>query len=236
MTRQERRQDRLLTALAEHMKLPLMQIARRAELSKLIKDQEQALEDIEQIATGSLKLIDSYLLSILLARAQDQLQLEPVSISAVMNDAAHSLSKIAKQYQCDLELHLAGKYEPIMAHRDGLEAAITSLGFVFIEAQSAQVHERQPVVKLAAHRSRHGIVAGTFADADDLGSDVYRRALGLYGRARQPLNQLTSATGAGVFVADSLLNSMSTRLRVARHQNLTGLAATFLPSKQMVLV
>jgi hypothetical protein len=232
----DRKQDRLLSSMAEHMKLPLLQIARRAELGKLINDSQDALNDIEQIANGSLKLIDSYLLSIVLAKAQNNLHLEPVSISAVMNDVAHALSKLAKQYQCDLELHIAGKYEPIMAHREGLEAAITSLGFVFIEAQNAQSHERQPVVKLAAHRSRQGIVAGTFADTEDLGTDVYRRALGLYGRARQPLNQLTSATGAGVFVADSLLASMSTKLRVARHQKLTGLAATFMPSHQMSLV
>jgi len=123
-----------------------------------------------------------------------------------------------------------------MAHKAGLEAALTSLGFVFIEAQAAQAHERQPIIKLAAHRSRAGIVTGMFADTQDLGADMFRRARGLYGRARQPLNQLTAASGAGVFVADSLITSMSAKLRIARHQNLTGLAATFLPSQQMSIV
>ncbi len=236
MRQTERTEEKLLNALAEHLKLPLLQIAQRAELSRLVQDTPAAIADIEQLAASSIKLIDNYLLSLSLARAQDYLKLEPVSVAAVMHDAAHELSNLAKQYQCGLELHLSGRYEPVMAHRAALEAALTSLGYVFIEAQSTRPRTRQPIVKLAAHRSRSGIVAGAFADTQDLGSDMYRRARGLYGRARQPLNSLTATTGAGVFVADNLFKTMSAHLRVARHQNLTGLAATFLTSQQMVLV
>jgi APA family basic amino acid/polyamine antiporter len=42
--------------------------------------------------------------------------------------------------------------------------------------------------------------------------------------------------GAGIFVADSFLASMSAKLRVAHHQKLTGLAATLTASQQLVLV
>ncbi len=228
--------ERLLNALAEQMKLPLLQIARRAELARDEIDTAQALETIELAADNALKLLDYYLLSTKLAQAQPYLQLEPVSISSVLNDTAHELSRLAKQHNCELELHLAGKYEPVMAHKAGLEAALTSLGYVFIESQSGQTTGQRSLIKLAAHRSRSGIVAGMFANLDGLGASMYKRAQQLYGHARQPLVQLTSSTGAGVFVAESLLSSMSVHMHVARHQKLTGLAATFAPSRQTTLV
>jgi hypothetical protein len=228
--------ERLLQVLAEQMKLPLLQIARRAELGKLNGESETSLSSIELTADGALQLIDSYLLSLKLARAQASLELEPVSLSAVLSQTAHQLDKLAKQYNCELELHLSGRYEPIMAHRAGLEAALTSLGYVFIEAQSSAPHKTRPILKLAAHRGKAGIVAGMFADLEGLSAEMYRRGRSLFGHGRQPLTQLTASSGAGIFVADSLLASMQARLRIAHHQKLTGLAATFNSSNQLRLV
>ncbi len=231
------KQERLLDVLAEQMKLPLMQIARLAELGQLTDEKVNSLTDIELTADAALRLVDSYLLSTKLVRAQNYLQLEPVSVSAVLNDSAHQLNKLAKQHDCELQLHLAGRYEPVMAHRAGLEAALTSLGYAFIEARSSSEHQKSPIIKLAAHRGKKGIVAGLFTGTDDgLSSTLYRRGRGLYGHARQPLNSLTASSGAGIFVADSLLSSMSAKLRVAHHQKLTGLAATLAASQQMALI
>lgn len=227
---------RLLQALTEQIKLPLLQIAQRAELARLDGQPLDHLDSIGLTASGALKLLDNYLLSIRLGTALSDLELEPVSLAAVLNETAHELSKVAKQHQCDLELHLSGKYEPVLANREGLAAALTSLGLVFIEAQSGGAHEHRPVVKLAAHRGKRGIVAGTFADTEGLSKAMYQRARGIYGQAHQPLTGLTAASGAGVFVAESILSSMSTHLQVARHQKLSGLAATFLPSRQLELV
>ncbi len=232
--------ERLLYILAEQMRVPLMQIARRIELCKLTDTTEASLSSIELTAESALKLIDNYLLSIKLSRKPNELELEPISVAAVLNDTAHQLSKLAKQHNCELELHVAGKYEPIMAHRAGLQAALSSLGFVFIEAQNTEHQtiepEYKPKVRLAAHRSRAGIVTGMFSNFEELNTPSYNQAHSLYGIANQPLNKLTASNGAGVFVADQILSSMAAKLRVARHQKLTGLAATFLPSHQMVLV
>jgi phytoene/squalene synthetase len=65
---------------------------------------------------------------------------------------------------------------------------------------------------------------------------MYRRAHELYGHARQALPELAVSSGVGVFVADSLLNTMSAKLRVAHHQTLSGLAVTLQPSRQLSLV
>jgi hypothetical protein len=231
-------QNRLLQALAEQLKMPLMQIARQAELAKLTGQPQDAMQVIELTADNALQLLDNYLLSIELARRQAlHIEMEPVSVSAVLNDSAHELYKLAAQYGCELELDLAGRYEPIIANRTGLQAALTSLGHVFIEAGAQRSeHRYRPVIKLAAHRGKQGIVAGAFADVEGLSNDMFRRSRQLYGRTRQPLTGLTAASGAGVFVAESLMSSMSAHLRIARHHKLSGLAATFASSQQMSLV
>ncbi len=225
--------ERLLQALAEQLKTPVLHIARRAEFSADEVMRKQVLQSIEETASLALKLIDSYLLSTHLS--QTVLPLEPVSLSAVLHDTLEQLQPIARQYDCELELVLAGKYGPVMAHREGLKAALLSLGHVFIEA-GQQTMSRRRVVRLAVHKSRFGIVAGVFSDQNDLSTNVFSRAKALYGRVRQPLNSFTSSSGAGIFVADSLLEAMDAPLRVASHQKNTGLAATFMPSSQLSLV
>ncbi|HLB66396.1 MAG TPA: hypothetical protein VJJ78_02275 [Candidatus Saccharimonadales bacterium] len=236
LNRRRRASENLLLSLAEHLKLPLLQISQSAELARLTDQPAEQLEAIELTADNALRLLDYYLLSTNLAKQQLAAQLEPVSLSAVLNNVANELYKFAAQYQCKLELSLSGKYEPIMAHRGGLEAALTSLGYVFIEAQGSTNDKQKPLVKLAAHRGKKGLVAGMFAENENLSADMYRRAHGLYGQARQPLTGLTAANGAGVFIAESILDAMSAKLRVARHHNLSGLAATFMPSSQLSMV
>lgn len=225
-------QARLLRALAEQIKLPLMQIARSAELGQLIREPD-ALPAIEYTADMALRLIDSYLLSVQL-RALPTLELEPVSVSAVLQDTTSRLHMLAKQYGCTLDVRLSGKFEPIMAHRESLEAAYMSLGYAFIE--SAPQHDYEHQVVFAAHRSARGLVVGVFGNQPLLTADMFRRAKALYGTARQAFPAVSPTNGAGVFVADALLDNMATSLRTARHHKFNGLAATFLQSKQLQLV
>jgi hypothetical protein len=227
--------QRLFFAIAEQMKQPLMQISRGAELGVLTKDLNH-FKTIEHASDSVLHLLDSYMLSMQLHDSKDMINLVPVSLSAILQDIAHTMQSIAAAHQCDLELHVAGKYGPIMAHPAGLQAALKNIGRVFIDVQSQRIHTRRPVIMLAAHRTRYGITAGMFSDIEGLNTDMLRKARQLYGKARQPLAQLSSTNGAEVFVADSLLDTMSSGLRVARFQKLTGLAATFTPSKQLSLV
>ncbi len=223
--------ERLLVALAEQLKLPLLQIARGAELASL--EEQDTPAAIAQTADVALRLIDGYILSVM--PTQTELALEPVSISAVLQDTAHRLSQFAKQYDCDLTISLGGKYGPVMANRQNLEAAFTMLGYSFIEAQTKENQKRSSVL-LAAHKSTGGMVTGIFGGQDGLTSDMFRRARALYGSARQPLASVSAASSAGIFIADSLLQSMAAPLHMARHHKLSGLASTFIPSQQLQLV
>jgi hypothetical protein len=123
-----------------------------------------------------------------------------------------------------------------MAHREGLEAALTNLGMVLIESQAAMDENKKRPIILAAHRSRNGTVAGIFTEIEGLSPQILKQAKALHGYARQPLNSVLHSSGAGLFVADSILEAMSAHLRVARHHKLSGLAATFLPSQQLSIV
>lgn len=228
-------QAKLFFALTEQLKVPLLQISRSAELAHLSTSKKR-LKDIEDIADATMQLVDSYSLYIQLHEAGHNLRLVPVSLSALLSDTAHKIDKIAASKNCDIELHIAGRYGPIMAHPAGLATAFMNIGQALIDVQTQKTFTKRPIIKLAAHRTKNGISAGLFSDVNGLNNAMFRSAKNLYGISRQPLASISAHNGAGVFIADSLLETMSSGLRVARHQKLTGLAATFTPSQQMALV
>lgn len=220
--------ERLLQTLAEQLKLPLMQIARQAEL-----EGGETNESIRYTADMALQLIDGYLLGTALGR-QQSLELEPVSLSSLLHDTAHKLTPLARDYNCSIEVDLGGKYEPVMAHPASIQAAFTVLGYSLVESRIDNGKKHNLI--LGTHRSRGGLVAGFFTEEPGLTTDAYRRARALYGTARQPMPGVSAAASAGIFLADSILTSMEAPLHNARHRKRAGLAATLLTSKQLQLV
>lgn len=230
--------DRLLLSIAEQLKLPLLHIARQAELDT---QTGHATPDdflrMQLSAEAALRLVDSYLFGLQLSQEQQGLTLEPVSLGSTLVDIAHQLDGFAHLYDVDLELHIEGKYAPVMAHAAGLRAAFLSLGYSLIEAlPSLQTERRRLAVRLAAHRTPHGLVAGLYSEDVLLTAKELRTGQQLYGAVRQPLTGVSSSSGAGVFVADTIFRAMDSRLRIGRHQKLSGFAATLQPSRQLRLV
>jgi hypothetical protein len=226
---------RLLLALAECMKTPLLKASRTAELARMTKDFTK-IEDIEFVSDMGIDLIESYILSLKMQLAGDAMPLESVSLSATLHDVAHTLQKMDTSTSFDIELHIAGKYGPIMAHPKGLQTALLNIGKVLMNTHSEREGKERAILTLAARRTQRGIAAGIFTNIDGLDAKTFARARKLYGSAAQPLPQLTFESGAGIFIADSLLQSMESHLRVSHYKKLTGLAATFLPSQQLSLV
>jgi hypothetical protein len=225
----------LLLSLTEQLKLPLLQIARQAELDSL-SPSDSTIPNIRVTADSALKLIDSYVLGVRLATQEAGFfESESVSISSVLYDAAAELAPLAKAYDIQIDLQLSGKYGPVTANRRGLQAALVSLGFALIEALPA-LETAQLRLQLSAHRCRYGIVAGLYSDAQQLTTDALRQGRQLYGRARQPLTGVAAGSAAGVFVADALLHGMRSQLTVSKHRKLYGLGAVLQPNPQMRLV
>ncbi len=223
----------LLLSVAEQLKTPLLQIARQAEQARLSGQADLAL--IQTTADSALRLLDNYALGVRLALEPEQLAVESVSVSSVLYDAGQQLDALAKNYGVALELNIAGRYGPVLAHRQGLQAALVSLGAALIEALPAQ-ESPQLTLQLATHRSRYGIVAGLYADSRQLSNEALQRGRRLQRQSRQPLPNLTYTSGAGIFVADTILRSMDLHLTASRHHRLYGLGTVMQPNHQLQLV
>lgn len=222
--------QQLLLNVAEELKLPLTQIVRQAELGG------QADTGLIQATAGSaLNLLDNYALGVRLALQPEHLDLESVSVSSVLYDTSQRLGAIAKSYGVELELGIAGKFGPVLAHRAGLQAALVSLGAALIEALPAQENP-QLKLYLATHRSRYGIVAGLYAETRQLSHEALQRGRRLQRHSRQPLTGLSHTSGAGVFVADTILRAMNLHLTPSRHHRLYGLGTVLQPNHQLQLV
>jgi hypothetical protein len=228
---------RLFVCLGEELKLPLQQIARQAELQRESRDDiEEPMRHIQTSADMSLQLLDSYLMSLRFGfMSEAKLELAPVSVAAVLHETADRLRVIAQQYGVEVELHIDGKYEPVMAHRHGLMSALLALGYALIEALPAAEPSRLRL-EFAAHRTKYGIVAGMYGELNHLTPQAFRRSKALAGQAAQPLTGSLPGSGAGVFVADALLAAMESHLRVGRFHKLPGFAVTLPPSQQLQLV
>ena len=228
----------LLRAVAEELKLPLMRIARLAELSHLIKDSDQLGEQLQSIESNSelgILLVESYLMGLVLSDSQQSLDLEPVSIGSVLNDIAHQLGPIARQHNLDLEVQVDGRHQLVMANYRGLSAALLSVGSTLLTAHPTEVDKRPDPMVLAAYNYRGNLLTGVYGEQPTI-KGAWQRGTGLYGRARKPLLPLNSTNGAGLFVADTIFRAMSSRLRPAQHHNKAGLAANLIFSQQLQLV
>ena len=226
----------LLLSVAEELKLPLLQIARQAEHSQLSGQTDLKL--IQSTADTALRLLDNYSLGVQLSLQPQQLEMETVSVASVLYDSGQQLTDLAKSYGVELELNIAGKFGPVTAHRQGLQAALVSLGAALIEALPALQNsgKRQLSLQLATHRSRYGIVAGLYSQTELLSREALQRGRQLQRHSRQPLVNLTYTSGAGIFVADTILRAMGLQLTASRHHRLYGLAAVLPPNNQLQLV
>ncbi len=234
ITSKQLENDRLFKIIIEQLKLPFLHIARQTEAANFGTITNYA--EINSIAEMSIKLIDSYLLTNG-QNPQTSLDLEPVSISSVLNTAADNLSGLAGLYNCNIELQLAGKYGPVMSNKPRLEAAFTMLGYSMIEANLASsANRRRGNIILSGYRSSKGLVAGIFSPDIEINNDSFQKSLNSFVSTKQALPDLSHSTGAGIFIADSILTDLSTKLRVAHFKRINGLAATLIPSKQLQLV
>lgn len=225
--------QQLLLSVAEELKLPLLQIARQAEQGQI--GGQADLKTIQATADTALQLLDNYVLGVRLATQPERLNVESVSVSSILYDAGQQLDTMAKNYGVDLELGIAGRFGPVLAHKQGLQAALVSLGAALIEALPAQENP-QLKLYLATHRSRYGIVAGLYADTRQLSREALQRGRRLQRYSRQPLINLTYTSGAGVFVADTILKAMNLHLTTSRHHRLYGLGTVLQPNHQLHLV
>jgi hypothetical protein len=214
--------DQLLVNIVEHLKLPLINISLKSEVANIT--------DIKSLADSSIRLIDGYILG--LNVSQHQLNFEPVSIAEVLSDTAHNLSRIAKLYNCNLNLKIEGKFVPVMSSKVEMESALTLICQTIIESNIDEKSE----VFINAYKSGDKIIAGVFMSNLKITNESLRKAIVSAGKVRQGLPDFSHNPVAGVYAADLLLTRLTSRLQVFHHNNLSGLAGNFVPSQQLSFI
>lgn len=223
---------RLLYALVEELKLPLMQVARSAEFGRLMNDRDQ-YRRIEITAEAAIKLLDSYVLSSQTLIDQGQLELNSIPLTSTMYDSAQNLSRLTKLYNTEIEIRVEGKCGLVMANKNALEAALTSLAYTFI---SANDFPTKKLITLFARKEQDVVGVGILSSGSLISKKTLASARKLYGNARQPASSMTHSSGVGLYVADSLFYAMNSELQYSRHNKKSGLLARLLPSAQLSLL
>src|SRR5688572_11960573 len=126
---------RLVHALAEDLKQPLLRIAYRAELATVTGNVE-ALADIVTASRSAMQLIDTLLLGFRTVNGQLELELEPMAPAAVLQDVRSILKPHADMNDCEIEIETTGKQPIAMVHASSLTASLVSLGQVLIDLQA----------------------------------------------------------------------------------------------------
>ena len=220
--------ERGMMTLIRELQLPLLHITQQAELYE--RTHQISLEHISTSTRHAMLLIENYLL--LQAVRQQSLNLEPVSVSSVLYDVAHSLQPLARQYDCKVQLHIEGKYQPVVSNRSVLMAALRSLGMSLIVSATRP----KSIFSLNVHKTGQGVAAGAYGEINGLSEKHLRQARSLYGQARQPLQSFSAQAGAGIFIADELLRLLGSELHATQRHNQKGLATILKPSRQLALV
>lgn len=227
----------LLKAVAEELKMPLTRIARLTELG-LMEADHQKIQDylriVEHNTDIAMQLLESYLIGLSLVDSKQLLDLSPVSIGSVLNDTAHKLSGMANDYNVDIEVMIYGRQRLVMANARGLRAAFLNLGSTLIVSQPQSRKKRS--IRLESHPRENAMMAGVYGNQNYIVKKTWERAQKLYGQARQPLQELSATSGAGLFVADAILRAMSSQIRPAKYRNQNGLAVRLSLSQQLQLV
>lgn len=220
--------------LAEDLKTPLVRIAYKAELAA---NSHKNIPDIQQTVASTLQLIDAYLLGV---RSQHQqlLVFEPVSPSAVIADAAFGLKDIAKKFSCQVLIdvpHGGGAFA--LTHRGSLQAALTAVGRVFIEAQDT-LQAKKRTITLSSYKTAHGFAVGIFCSNEGMhmNTQLLSQARSHVGKAARPYVGFASGASSQLFIAEQLAHSLQTGLRSTRRGKLTGLVVDLQPTTQLTLV
>ncbi len=223
----------IFTYIAENLRSELHKFSSGVEYAQITGDLK-GLDGPKYSAQAMLKLIECYLDYI--DQVESFKQTEPVSLSALLSSVMSSMSGFANWQQCDLDLQVMGKYQPVMANREVLKTVLTSLSSILILAQSEIVHRTRPVVTFVVRKTKAGISAGIYSSVNAIDSKTLKTARQLYGKPGNPTSKSLSNGSAGLFMADSLLGKMSNGLKVSKFNNMQGLSANFEVSQQIALV
>jgi hypothetical protein len=221
--------ERLLRSIAEQLKIPLTRIARQSELGA-----DDSLEHIKTHSQEALRLVEAYLLTSYL-HGQHQLQLEPVSLKALLYDVAHELEPRAKQLNTTVQLVPKGRIGLVMANAPALRQALTLLASSFFDQYLEEELSSTRLLMLRAFTYEGKVQTGVYGNSH-LTQEAVQAGKSLYGKARQAVPAVLPSPATEIYLADALLATMACSLHVSRHGEQAGLVTSLTPSQQLALI
>lgn len=225
--------DPIFSYIADNLRNELIKLNSSLEYAQLSGD-VKLLDNAKFSSQAMLRLIDCYLSYT--TQADSFSDVEPVSLSAMLTSIASTMSPYAAWQQCDLDLNVMGKYQPVMVNRELLKTVLTSLSSIFISAQSEIKHTTRPIISYAVTRTKNGITAGIYSNVEAMNGRMLRTARMQYGKPGNPTSAAVTNASAGLYMADSLLSKISNGLKASRFNKMVGLSASFEPSQQLAIV
>lgn len=219
--------DRAFIALAEQLKLPLLQIACLSESKR--DDWNDTKLTTSRISRQGLRLIDAYLQA--RTQAQTNLNLESIDSGAVLYDVAAELTPLAKIQGFDVVIDKRSK-QLVMAHAKTLHTMLLLMGICLIEAVDKE-HEHSKRIILGTHTSKGGVVVGAFATGVSIGQHVLNVIRKLHGQAYQILPLTNINVGVELVIADELSRQMNTIMKPYRHKSAQGFGSLLSVSNQL---
>lgn len=177
------------------------------------------------VLANVLHVLDALLVT---RQLNDQLtlEIEPINVGSVMADVAHRLHPYAKALDCSIDVIVKSSQRPVIANRELLETALLALGSSVVTVKSfGEPLKGKPIV----------LAANSRANAVHLG--MYAQSLGKL--EAEPSNyesyQAVAVGGAGVWVADMLMQRMAAKLKQSSYHKTPGYATALPYSPQLTL-
>lgn len=227
-------QQKILRNIAEDVKLALLRITNESQLAR--QSLSPNLDQIETTADGAMRLLDSYILSAQVAYGQQELELQPTSVAAVMQDVSIYLSRMATQHGGEIIFEPKRSYGLAMADKAALQAALIGLAYSFIASLSQKSAERKSRVVFTVSKTKDNIQAGVFSSSAKISSRDLERVVSLAGSARQLMPDFSHTSSAGFLIAGNVCAAMNARLTVAKRKSMQGVIVNLLPSQQLALL
>ncbi len=224
--------ERLLLAVMEHVREPLVRVRNQAELV-LSNDGKLNPGMIVDQTSVSLQLVEHFMTWQRFAIRGESIELRQAGLSAVLHDVAAALRSITARSQLSINLDISSKAGPIVTDAEVLSAGLSSLGLACIEAGAGQDES----ITIGLRKNRWGIVAGVYSQGlDTVSTKSFRQALDVTTSGRQAMPSASHASMSGVVVADALFRQLGAQVRPAKHKHMNGFAITLTPSPQLALL
>lgn len=217
--------------IAEDLKIPLIRILALLDINKITGCTDT--KEIEIITEATLRLVDSYSLSVQLYNSQMNFVREPVALKSVIYECQDNLVNFAKLQGVKTNLNIKKSTGLAIANKKVVKSIINSLAYSMLVVASIEPKSK---LNYSVSKLKNKIEVGVFSSFNQLDEAGLNKIRSNYGRVKQVLPDVVQGATAGIMIADKLCNKLDTKLNVSKHQGMTGLVFSLTASSQLALI